>query len=107
MRTRFPEEFQNMSSDEKSTFKPPSQACFLVAGQRFVVRKNTGAEDILTMDKDCGKMWNDKPVSELQGQMEQQKWDRQWGTRVCARSRNCGLGHAKLCSAEMRASVLN
>lgn len=22
------------------------------------------------MDKDCGKMWNDKPVSVMEGQME-------------------------------------
>lgn len=72
-----------------------------------MVRTNTGVEEFLTMDKDCGKIWNDKPVSVLEGQMEQQKWDRQWGTRVCACSRNCGLGHAKLCSAEMQASVSN
>lgn len=83
------------------------QACFLVARQLVVVRKNTGAEEILTMDKDCGKMWSDKPVSVFEGQMEQQKWDRQWGIRVCACSRNCGRGHAKLRSAEMQASVLN
>lgn len=72
-----------------------------------MVGKKTGAEEFLTMDKDCGKMWNDKPVSVLEGQMERHKWDRQWGIRVCASSRNCRLGHAKLCSAEMRASVSN
>lgn len=89
------------------TFKLLLPSLFSRSWTAFHGEKNTGMKEFGTIDKDCGKMWTDKPASVLEGQMEREKWDRQWGIRARTRSGNCRLGHAKLCSAEMQASVSN
>lgn len=101
MRANFSQDFQNISHGTKRLYQAPVSRTWTV----FTVRKNTGVKEFGTIDKDCGKMWNDKLVSVSEGQMEEQKWDRQWGIRAGVRVLGTA-GEAMLSCAVLRRGLL-